>query len=426
VFGRLTIFDETPLIQPPMNVMLKKMVLFFLFLGTLHFAQSQNVAINETGNIAHPSAMLDIFSHNKGLLVPRLTKTERNAIIKPAEGLFIYQKDSVEGFYYFDGEQWRNLRHESSNGMGVDKSLGQWIFGGSIFGPQAGNPLWIGSMYEQPLILVADSHEVARFELNGKMGIGIVPTSTLHIKSIGTIGQLGGPPGNSNTEIRLEFKPLLTNAVRTSFIRLDGSMLRIGAFNNSNSLVIRNTGMIGMNTPNSNAQLVVNSTTSTGNAFMVNHNNINRFTVLNDGGTKISTMASVGNAFVVSNNNINRFRILNNGTTIIGNQSITSGMHNNSLLFVDGKIGCKSIVVTQDNWNDWKFRNNYQPVSLDSLKSFIHTNGYLPQMKSENEMLTEGNEVGDTDARLLSVIEDLTLYIFQLEERIKQLEKTTK
>lgn len=409
-----------------MNDIIKKIALSISFIAIVHFALAQNVAINETGNIADASAMLDISSQNKGLLVPRLTNEQKSSIVKPAEGLLIYQTDSLEGFYYFDGERWRNLRHESTNIIGAEKSLGQWIFGGSLYGPQPGNPLWIGSLYEEPIILVVDSHEVARFELNGKMGIGIVPTSTLHIKSVGTFGQLGGPPGNSSTEIKLEFKPLLTNVVKTSFIRLEASMLSIGAFNNNNSLVIRNTGMIGINTPSSNAQLVVNSTTTTGNAFIVNNNNINRFTVFNDGGTKISTMASVGNAFVVSNNNINRFRILNNGTTIIGNQSITTGMHNNALLFVDGKIGCKSIVVTQDDWNDWKFKNNYQPLSLDSLKSFISMNGYLPQMKSENEMLTEGNNIGDTDARLLSVIEDLTLYIFQLEERIKDLENKYK
>ena len=45
------------------------------------------------------SAKLDISSTTKGLLVPRMTATEKGAIATPAKGLLIYQTDGEAGFY---------------------------------------------------------------------------------------------------------------------------------------------------------------------------------------------------------------------------------------------------------------------------------------------------------------------------------------
>lgn len=49
------------------------------------------------------SAKLDISSATKGLLVPRMTATERGAIATPAKGLLIYQTDGDAGFYVNTG-----------------------------------------------------------------------------------------------------------------------------------------------------------------------------------------------------------------------------------------------------------------------------------------------------------------------------------
>jgi len=62
---------------------------------------SQNVSINTTGVAADASAMLDITSQNKGLLIPRMTQAERTAISTPADALLVYQSDGTKGFYYY-------------------------------------------------------------------------------------------------------------------------------------------------------------------------------------------------------------------------------------------------------------------------------------------------------------------------------------
>jgi hypothetical protein len=49
-------------------------------------------------------------STTKGMLTPRMTKTQRDAIASPATGLLIYQTNSTPGFYYFTGTAWTALK----------------------------------------------------------------------------------------------------------------------------------------------------------------------------------------------------------------------------------------------------------------------------------------------------------------------------
>lgn len=73
-------------------------------------ATAQGVAVNTTSAKADTSAMLDVSSTTKGLLAPRMTKTQRDAIVTPATGLLVYQTDNTPSFYYYDGTQWTTLK----------------------------------------------------------------------------------------------------------------------------------------------------------------------------------------------------------------------------------------------------------------------------------------------------------------------------
>ena len=72
-------------------------------------SHAQNVGINDDGSTPNNSAMLDVKSTSKGLLIPRMTEAQRTAISLPAKGLLVYQNDGTEGFYYYDGSAWTNL-----------------------------------------------------------------------------------------------------------------------------------------------------------------------------------------------------------------------------------------------------------------------------------------------------------------------------
>ncbi|MFK5856750.1 MAG: hypothetical protein QM503_11510 [Bacteroidota bacterium] len=64
---------------------------------------AQGVAINESGTSPDASAILDVTSTAKGLLIPRMTAAQIAAISSPATGLLVYQTDGTQGFYYNSG-----------------------------------------------------------------------------------------------------------------------------------------------------------------------------------------------------------------------------------------------------------------------------------------------------------------------------------
>ena len=85
----------------------------FLLLGILLLLKSplvaQSVSINNEGTLPDESAILDLSSPSKGLLIPRMTLAEKNGIALPAIGLIIYQTDAPAGFCYFDGSNWNAI-----------------------------------------------------------------------------------------------------------------------------------------------------------------------------------------------------------------------------------------------------------------------------------------------------------------------------
>lgn len=100
---------------------------------TIVFNSSAQVAINSTGAAPNASAMLDISSTTKGLLIPSMTLVQRNSIVNPATGLMIFQTDAPSGFYYYNGNVWTQIGGNSSS------STSQWGTSGSNIYYNIGN-----------------------------------------------------------------------------------------------------------------------------------------------------------------------------------------------------------------------------------------------------------------------------------------------
>ncbi|PQB08886.1 hypothetical protein BST83_00525 [Polaribacter filamentus] len=83
-----------------------KSIIFILFIAVNLTAFAQ-VGINN--NTPAASAALDVTSTEGGILIPRLTETQRDAITLPATGLMIFQTDQTAGFYFYDGTAWAQL-----------------------------------------------------------------------------------------------------------------------------------------------------------------------------------------------------------------------------------------------------------------------------------------------------------------------------
>ncbi|MEM9325679.1 MAG: tail fiber domain-containing protein [Bacteroidota bacterium] len=104
---------------------------FTLIIGCYLFALtvcSQGVAINETNNAPDASAMLDVSSTTKGVLIPRMTTTQREDISTPATGLLVYDSTN-KSFWYFDGSDWQDLSKPSPITVSNEN-----IFGGTSAG----------------------------------------------------------------------------------------------------------------------------------------------------------------------------------------------------------------------------------------------------------------------------------------------------
>jgi hypothetical protein len=96
------------------------LTLLLLLGGLLTDVHAQGVGIGTTSPNA--SALLELQSTDKGLLIPRLTRTQKLAVASPQLGVLIYQTDSVSAtepntFYYWDGTVWQPFIAKSDGWM---------------------------------------------------------------------------------------------------------------------------------------------------------------------------------------------------------------------------------------------------------------------------------------------------------------------
>lgn len=79
------------------------LIIILIITVLIRTTNAQSVSINTSGSFADTSAILDISSTIKGLLIPRMANTEVTSIPLPATGLIVFQTDGTSGFYYNSG-----------------------------------------------------------------------------------------------------------------------------------------------------------------------------------------------------------------------------------------------------------------------------------------------------------------------------------
>jgi hypothetical protein len=86
-------------------------------------------------------------------------------------------------------------------------------------------------------------------------------------------------------------------------------------------------------------------------------------------------------------------------------------------LFVKGGILTEEVRVNlQSAWADYVFEENYNLKSLEEVEAFISQNGHLPNMPSAKQVKEEGIELGEMVKMQQEKIEELTLYLLQLNK----------
>lgn len=107
------------------NIKMRNKILLF-FAITISMYSSAQVGIGTSNPDA--TAVFEIQSTSKGLLIPRLSKIQRDAINSPAVGLLLYQTDNNPGFYYYNASNtWIRIGEETiitTNTASITSNLG--------------------------------------------------------------------------------------------------------------------------------------------------------------------------------------------------------------------------------------------------------------------------------------------------------------
>lgn len=160
----------------------KAITSFFVFLLFSGFLQAQSVGINSTGANADGSAMLDVVSTTKGLLVPRMTAAQIAAIASPATGLLAFQTDGTAGYYYYTGSAWAPL-FSPSTGWGLTGNAGTTA-GTNFIGTTDAQDLVVKTAGTELMRVTGGQYKYVRFDNLYDQG------GRVEIKANNTIGSI--------------------------------------------------------------------------------------------------------------------------------------------------------------------------------------------------------------------------------------------
>ena len=130
----------------------------------------------------------------------------------------------------------------------------------------------------------------------------------------------------------------------------------------------------------------------------------------------VTAAAAYMKNWTLNGNNINNS---NTGTVFIGTVPASSRGDTAMKLSVNGNVYAKKLTVTVLNWSDYVFGSAYKLKPLPDVEKYITSNKHLPGIPSEKEVLKEGISVGEHQSLLLGKIEELTLYVIQLNKKIE-------
>lgn len=124
-----------------------------------------------------------------------------------------------------------------------------------------------------------------------------------------------------------------------------------------------------------------------------------------------------------------RFMLYDDNTLVLAGANLlmgkTSQTNTSYKIDVDGKIRANEIVVNTDG-ADYVFDPDYKLRSLVELEKFIKENRHLPGIPNAKDMQRDGMAVAETTTKLLEKIEELTLYVIDLEKRNSELQEDRK
>lgn len=477
--------------------------------GFVANAQKENVGIGTTK--PDQSAILDLNSSTKGLLMPRLSLQQRTAIQNPANGLIVYQTDMLSGFYFFDGKEWKPLSSSTTQNS-VANDPNDWSFSGNLpaagsyvgtqaggidlefkingvhsgviantsgnthFGYRAGANSpgtyntaigWSALMNSTASDNLAIGSEASRYNTSGAfnvaIGNGALTANTIgsYNVAIGSQALITFNPALADRGYNnaIGFRALQFNQTGVDNTGIGVSSLRQltnGTFNMAiGGYALENTNG-NFNTGIGNYALNAN-TTGTGNtaigAYALANKGLggnNNTAIGNYAGRNLANGQS-GNLFLgyeagYAETGSDKLYIANSSTTTplvygdftakfvaIGDITASPAKRDGlaaqyGLLVQKGILTEKIKVATlaSSDWADYVFEEGYKSMPLEDVERFVKENKHLPNVPTTVEMMSNGNDLIKTDAKLLEKIEELTLYVIEINKQLQELKKENK
>ena len=89
----------------------------------------------------------------------------------------------------------------------------------------------------------------------------------------------------------------------------------------------------------------------------------------------------------------------------------------------NGMLHAREVKVDEASWPDYVFDKNYKLPKLSAVAKFIKKNNHLPGVPSAEEIKTDGLNLGDMQTIQMQKIEELTLYLIEMDEKMSAMEK---
>ena len=108
---------------------------------------------------------------------------------------------------------------------------------------------------------------------------------------------------------------------------------------------------------------------------------------------------------------------LNGNLTMKGTLKVGNGMECDA----QGNLKVKHLRVTLTDWPDYVFGGNHELKPLGELGTYINQHQHLPGVPSAQDVEEQGADLGEMNRLLMEKVEELTLYIIDLQKQIDEL-----
>jgi hypothetical protein len=411
------------------------------------------VGISETpGFTPHGSAVLDISSFTKGLLIPRMKTSDRMAIAMPEKSLLVYDTQ-LASFMYWDGTDWLALGGSAGVGSAwyltgnnaIDPALN---FIGNVDGAalnfRTNNVQQMQIIKAGNIGIGADAEDFSRLFVNGKSvrnGISTVIAAPFGLGAANEYETFGVKSINSSENFGHKYGGYFESNGYN--VMNDGNNIGISAKASKSGYT--NIGLYASAESNTTNNLAAHF--DVGHVKISNHLAIgkspsltNQFEILK---VPSKNAGFIDMEYISKSNNIYFGRNFN-GLDFIGLEINTTNTPTKRALEVHGnatfydKVGINTITVptayslavngfiiaeelriqNHTAWPDYVFDQKYQLKPLAEVADFIKINKHLPEVPSAKVVETEGIVLGEMQRTLLKKIEELTLYIIDQQKQI--------